>query len=158
MKTPSSYHRYSIAQTLPIPPAKAFTYFADEKTIQRLTPPWLGFKVLKKSTPRLRAGTQLDYLMFFRGVPMHWRSRIVDWEPHRRFSYIQLKGPYSFFKHEHIFASASGAKSPKGTRMTDRITFELPTLVRHPFVEHLVKADIRRVFEHRRDTIEFLKF
>ena len=153
MKTPSSHHRYSITQTLPIPPAKAFTYFADDKTIQRLTPPWLGFKILKKSTSRLRAGTQLDYLMFFRGVPMHWRSRIVDWEPHLRFSYIQLKGPYSFFKHEHLFASGA-----KGTRMTDRITFELPPVIRHPFVEHLVKADIRRVFEHRRDKIEFLKF
>ncbi len=152
---PASYHRYSIAQTLPIPPAKAFTYFADEKTIQRLTPPWLGFKVLKKSTPRLRAGTRLDYLMFFRGVPMHWQSRIVDWEPHRRFSYIQLKGPYSFFKHEHIFLGAAGKSK---TRMTDRITFELPPIIRHPFVEHLVKSDIRRVFEHRRDTIEFLKF
>jgi ligand-binding SRPBCC domain-containing protein len=152
----SSYHRYSIAQTLPIAPAKAFTYFADEKKFQRLTPPWLGFKVLKKSTPRLRAGTQLDYLMLFRGVPMHWQSRITEWEPPHRFSYVQLKGPYSFFKHEHFFAGAAG--KPGQTRMTDRVTFELPGMIRHPFVEHLVKADIRRVFEYRRDTIEFLKF
>jgi ligand-binding SRPBCC domain-containing protein len=150
-----SFHRYSITQTLPIAPAKAFHYFANGKNLSRLTPPWLGFKILAQSTPRLQKGTQLNYLMLFRGLPMNWRSKIEDWKPPHLFSYTLLSGPYSFFKHEHFFKPAA----QKGkTRMMDRLTFELPWALRHPFVEHLVKADIRRIFEYRRDTIEFLDF
>ncbi|HUO57068.1 MAG TPA: SRPBCC family protein, partial [bacterium] len=143
---PRSCHSYSITQILPLSQERAFAYFADEKKLQSLTPSWLGFQVLAKSSPRLRQGTRLDYLMLFRGLPMHWRSRIEDWEPPRRFSYVQVRGPYAFFKHEHLFERLG-----RRTRMTDRVTFELPWLLRHPFVAHLVKADLKRIFEHRRD-------
>ena len=86
---------------------------------------------------------------------MHWRSKIEDWKPPHLFLH-SLERALLFFKHEHFFLNPRAQKGK--TRMIDRLTFELPWVLRHPFVEHLVKSDIRRIFEYRRDTIEFLDF
>jgi ligand-binding SRPBCC domain-containing protein len=58
---------------------------------------------------------------------------------------VQLRGPYSFWHHTHLFRQVSG-----GTQMTDTVYYAMPfgflgRLV-HAFV---IKQQLTRVFEYR---------
>ena len=48
-------------------------------------------------------------------------SRIVEFDPHRRFVDEMVRGPFRTFRHEHLFEPHGS-----GTRMTDVITFGTP--------------------------------
>lgn len=37
------------------------------------------------------------------GIPVRWQSKITDWKPNKKFSDIQLKGPYKHWHHTHEF-------------------------------------------------------
>ena len=50
-----------------------------------LTPPWLRFRVLAKGESLMPRGTQIDYRLRLREVPLRWRSEITAWEPPHRF-------------------------------------------------------------------------
>ena len=80
-------------------PEDIWTYFCDEGKLEELTPGFLNFKVLQKSTREIGEGTLLDYHLKVNGIPMGWQSRIEDWEPDRRFVDTQVKGPYSYWRH-----------------------------------------------------------
>ena len=74
-------------------PQEVFQFFSDENNLEKLTPPFLNFKVLGKSTPELTQGTLINYKLALYGIPFHWKTRIEIWEENIRFVDEQLKGP-----------------------------------------------------------------
>lgn len=125
-------------------------FFADERNLELLTPAWLQFKVTGKSTTALQSGSTIDYRLKLHGIPLRWRSRIDDWEPFKRFSDTQLKGPYALWHHTHDFEDLAG-----GTLMTDLVQFRLPVaplggLVAGAYVAH----DVGKIFAFRRQTVD----
>lgn len=63
-----------------------------------------------------------DYKMSTFGIPIRWTSLITIYESPHRFCDIQLKGPYSYWHHEHRFETTDDG----GTRLIDTIHYELP--------------------------------
>lgn len=55
------------------------------------------------------------------GVTWRMTSKIVEFDPPRRFVDEMVRGPFTAFRHEHLF-EAFGS----GTRMTDVVTFGTP--------------------------------
>jgi len=108
-------------QWLPRAPEEIWPYFCDERNLEELTPPFLNFEVLRKSTREIGEGTLIDYRLRLNGIPMGWQSRIERWEPARRFVDTQVKGPYSSWQHEHEFIALA-----KGTLMRDVVRYRLP--------------------------------
>jgi len=88
-------------------------------------------------------GVEIDYRLKIHGIPMRWRSRITTWNPPHKFVDEQIKGPYRFWRHEHLFE----INDTGGTTMTDRVTYAVPGgAVTHAL---LVKRDLRAIFTYR---------
>jgi uncharacterized protein (TIGR01777 family) len=108
-------------QWVPRAPAAIWPYFCNERNLEEITPDFLHFEVVGKSTPEIGEGTLIDYRLRLNGVPMAWRSRIEEWRPERRFVDEQVKGPYAHWRHEHEFIPLAN-----GTLMRDVVRYRLP--------------------------------
>jgi len=131
---------------IPLPLEQVFDFFSDPHNLERITPPWLRFRVLGSTTESIQEGTELDYALRLHGVPIRWRSRISAWAPPYRFIDEQLRGPYKAWIHEHEFEDLG-----QETRMTDRVCYAVPggSLVNRFFV----RPDIERIFRYRAEQL-----
>lgn len=140
------------SQWVPRPLEEVFAFFSDEKNLETLTPAFLKFRVLGKSTPKIQEGTLIHYRLSLHGLPMRWTSRIEEWTPNQRFVDTQVKGPYSLWHHTHSFEPENG-----GTRMKDRVRFRLPGgWLGQLAAGWVVRRDVERIFAFRKQTIERL--
>ena len=134
---------------LPRPLAEVFAFFGDAANLDRITPPWLGFRILTPLPLDLREGALVDYALSLRGVPVRWRTEIVAWDPPRRFVDVQKRGPYRAWRHEHLFTA-----SEDGTFVEDRVEYEvLGGRLVHALV---VRGDLERVFRFRQERVRGL--
>lgn len=140
-------YRLDTSLWLPAPLAEVFPFFADAFNLERLTPPWLRFRVLTPAPIRMAPGARIDYRLKVRGVPLRWRSEITVWDPPRRFVDEQRRGPYRLWHHEHAFSQKDG-----GTLVADRVQYAAPGgRWVHQF---LVKPDLERIFDYRYRQLE----
>ena len=105
---------------------------------------------MKIETPRVRineaactgCGTCAEVCPF--GLPIRWVSRIEEWEPPVRFVDVQVKGPFSRWRHEHIFEDGA---------LIDRVDYEVPlALAGGRLVDFaVVRPDLRRMFRFRHE-------
>lgn len=108
-------------QWVPHAPDRIWPFFCDERNLEELTPAFLNFEVLGKSTREIGEGTLIDYRLKLNGIPLGWQSRIENWEPARHFVDTQVKGPYSYWRHAHEFIPLAS-----GTLMRDVVRYRLP--------------------------------
>ena len=127
---------------LPRPVEAVFPFFSDAGNLQKLTPPWLDFRIVTPGRIEMKPGTIIDYRLRVHRIPIKWRSEITVWDPPYRFVDEQRKGPYRLWIHEHRFEEKDG-----GTLATDRIEYAVPggELVRRLFVE----KDVEKIFAYR---------
>lgn len=148
----SGHQEYFAEQWVPHSPAEVFPFFCDENNLEKLTPEFLKFKVLRKSTPQIVAGTIIDYRLSLYGLPFYWKTEIKDWEPGIKFVDTQLKGPYKTWHHTHEFIPFAG-----GTLLRDRVLYRLPMGMLGNLVAGLkVKLDVMKIFSFRREFISKL--
>jgi ligand-binding SRPBCC domain-containing protein len=139
--------RYS--QLLPVPRADVFPFFAAAENLERLTPPWLHFRILTPTPFAMRRGALIDYRIRLHGLPLRWRTEIAEWEPPFRFVDTQLRGPYRLWVHTHTFTDVPG-----GTRCDDEIRYAVPggRLVDTLFV----RSQVERIFAYRQGVLNEL--
>ncbi|MBM4263405.1 MAG: SRPBCC family protein [Deltaproteobacteria bacterium] len=134
---------------LPQPREKIFNFFSNPHNLDRVTPPWLRFKVLSPPSTTIQTGTLLDYRLRLRGIPIFWQSEISLWQPPLRFVDRQTRGPYSLWVHDHTFDHDHG-----GTLVGDNVEYAVPggTLVNLL----LVAPDLERIFDYRHQVLKDL--
>jgi ligand-binding SRPBCC domain-containing protein len=138
-------HLFRQEQFLPQPVEDVFTFFSRPENLEHLTPPWLNFTTLTPSPIPMRPGALVDYTLKIKGVPVHWRTLITEYEPPHFFVDQQLKGPYAMWHHRHTFESADG-----GTQMTDEVHYAMPFGVIGSVVNRLmVRRDVAGIFGYR---------
>lgn len=124
------------------PLEETFGFFADAANLQRITPPWLDFRILTPLPIAMREGALIDYSIRLRAVPMRWRTEITVWAPPYRFVDEQVKGPYRLWRHTHTFREVEN-----GTEVSDRVDYLVPG---GPLVEALfVRRELDRIFRYR---------
>jgi ligand-binding SRPBCC domain-containing protein len=123
-------YRLRCSLWLPLPRPEVFRFFEDPWNLPRITPPWLGFRIVTERI-ELKPGCLIDYTVRW-GIPMQWRTLIEAYEPPRHFIDRQLKGPYRLWRHEHTFTeearpspAVDGPLTP-GTRIDDEVLYTLP--------------------------------
>ena len=137
---------------IPLKVPETFAFFSVETNLEKITPPFMGFQVLRKSTSEIQEGTLIDYRLKVHGLPMRLRTRIESWKPGESFVDNQLSGPYSLWHHTHSFSERDG-----GTWMTDRVRFRLPLgRLGNLVAGWLVKRDVRLIFNFRNAAIQSL--
>jgi ligand-binding SRPBCC domain-containing protein len=133
--------RFRAEALVAAPIERTFAFFSDAANLERLTPPWVNFRIVTAMPVVMRGGLEIDYRIAIHGVPVPWRSRIDVWEPGRRFVDRQLWGPYRWWRHEHRFEAAAS-----GTPVIDEIEF-VPRL--RWVSARLVQRDVARIFAYR---------
>ena len=129
---------------LPRPRGEVFAFFADAANLERLTPPWLHFRILNPHIVIAR-GVLIDYRLKIHGVPLRWQSEISRWDPPRTFVDEQRKGPYRRWAHTHTFEEERG-----GTRVGDSVEFEVPF---EWIAGRFVMRDVQAIFTFREQAL-----
>ena len=75
--------RLERTQFIPQPRADVFAFFGEPYNLERITPPFLRFRIVTPPPIVLATGTQIDYRLQLFGVPFGWRTRIESVEPGR---------------------------------------------------------------------------
>ncbi len=121
---------------------EVFPFFADARNLDTLTPPWVHFKILTSTPIAMRPGALIDYRLRVHGIPIRWRTEIVEWNPPLRFVDVQLRGPYTLWHHTHTFEAHEGGTlcrdevryRPRGGSLTNRL---------------FVRRDVENIFAFR---------
>ncbi|MEP6467682.1 MAG: SRPBCC family protein [Parafilimonas sp.] len=134
-------------QWLPRPRAEVFTFFAEARNLEALTPPWLKFEVLTPVPIEMKSGALIDYRIRVHGVSIRWRTEITEWNPPHHFVDVQLRGPYALWHHRHSFHERHG-----GTLCLDEVRYRPRggALMNWLFV----RRDVERIFKFRADRLE----
>jgi ligand-binding SRPBCC domain-containing protein len=140
-------HNLQCEVWLPRPLEEVFRFFADAGNLERLTPPWVNFRILTLQPIHMGVGTRIQYRLRIRGIPVRWESEITAWRPPHFFADDQVNGPYRLWHHEHSFASRDG-----GTLARGLVTYAVPggALVNRCMVE----PDLKRIFAFRQNTLK----
>jgi ligand-binding SRPBCC domain-containing protein len=136
---------FECEQWVPASRDGVFRFFSEASNLQRITPPWLHFKVVTPTPIPIGLGTVIDYRLRVHGIPIRWQSVIPIWEPPIRFVDEQRRGPYTRWVHTHTFIDDRG-----GTMVKDSVVFDVPFV----FVAGwFVMRDVRQIFAYRRQRL-----
>lgn len=122
-----------------------FEFYADAGNLERITPAWLGFRIVTPQPIDMAPGALIEYRLKLRQVRVRWLTRIEVWEPGERFVDVQVKGPYRRWHHTHTFEAHDG-----GTRVRDEVRYALPLGPLGELAHRLwVRRDLERIFDFR---------
>lgn len=138
---------YTTELWLPRPRAEVFSFFADARNLELITPPWLRFEILTPGPIAMRPGALIDYQLRVHGLPLRWRTEITEWNPPSRFADQQVRGPYHVWHHTHTFAERDG-----GTLCRDKVVYRPRggALINSLFV----RRDVERIFNFRKEQLQ----
>jgi ligand-binding SRPBCC domain-containing protein len=126
-----------------------WTFFSRAENLTRITPPWMHFRILTPGPLDLQQDSLIDYSIRLHGLPMRWRTRIIDWTPPHQFIDLQLRGPYTLWHHQHTFRACD-----EGTACTDRVIYKLPAGPIGPVVHAIqIRRMLTEIFRYRRTVI-----
>src|SRR3954465_14698072 len=113
---------------------RCWRFFGSAENLPLITPPWLAFTLaMPDPLPTIELNSTMDYTIKWSGVPIRWRTLIIDWSPPRQFIDVQIRGPYALWHHQHPLP----APNDGGVRCFDRVSYQLPLpgvrRVRPPF-------------------------
>lgn len=131
------------------PLEEVFAFFQRPENLAELTPPELGFVILTPSPIKMGEGALIDYTIRSLGVRLRWTTLITEYDPPHKFCDVQIRGPYSFWHHTHLFAAVES-----GTEVTDEVRYMLPLgplgRLAHTLFVH---KQLTHIFDYRTETI-----
>ena len=90
-------------------------------------------------------GEDVTWRAWHFGLPLRMTSRITAMNPTSSFTDEQIRGPFRYFRHEHVFIPQG-----TGTLMIDRVAFAAPLGILGRVAERLLLADyLRKIIEQR---------
>jgi len=128
-------------------------FFSSPNNLQKITPAYMGFKVLTIQPAKAYEGLIIAYTVSpVLRIPLGWITEITHIEDRRFFVDEQRKGPYRIWHHEHHFEEVEG-----GVLMTDIVTYVMPFGFLGKFAHWLfVKKQLNGIFEFRNKVVEEL--
>jgi ligand-binding SRPBCC domain-containing protein len=130
-----------------------FEYFSNPRVVENLTPSASRFRLVGGKPDPIQPGTVLNYRFRLFRIPLRWQISIESVDAPNSFVNLQVKGPFSHWKHSQMFI-ASGAKS---TEVRDRFEFGLPFGRVGEFAYKMIlKAKIRQIFDYRANKMDML--
>ena len=129
--------------------AATWTFFTRAENLPAITPSWLRFRIVTPAPVRIEQDARLDYTIRWMGLPVKWRTKIIDWTPSRQFIDLQVRGPYALWHHQHRFEQTA-----QGVSCTDRVIYQLPgAVVGRAVHAAVVRKQLLRIFQYRRQVI-----
>jgi ligand-binding SRPBCC domain-containing protein len=144
----SEIYRLQCEMLVPVAMWDAFEVFQEPGNLERITPPWLRFRMLTE-IPEMRRGACFEYQLSWLGMPMKWCSVISEYEPPFYFVDEMTKGPYAYWRHLHNFRP-----SEQGTIVSDLVEYSIPYgFVGRAVHRCVVAKQLREIFSFRQAAI-----
>jgi uncharacterized protein len=131
-------------QWLPVSLDKMWSFVSQAENLERITPPWLNFKIKSVSDKKIKEKTLIKYELRLYGIKFSWLTKICKWEPKNKFADQQEKGPYNLWHHTHLFEELAG-----GVLIEDKVSYRLPFFPIGQIAFPLVKKEIGKIFSYR---------
>lgn len=127
---------------------EVFAFFAEASNLARITPPWLRFRI-REAPDQLALGSHLRYRLRLFGIPIGWRTEIVEWSPPVSFTDVQRRGPFLLWEHTHRLTPVDG-----GTEIYDRVRYRLFLGPLGVVVRRLlVRGWVEGIFDYRAEAL-----
>jgi hypothetical protein len=141
-------HTYILQREQIVPRSRreTFAFFADAYNLERITPPFLKFRILTPRPIAMAAGALIEYQLSLYGIPFRWRTLIEAWTPETGFVDRQLRGPYALWHHTHEFEEVSAGQTRVRDTVRYRIGFGPLGRVAHVL---FVERSLNRIFDYR---------
>jgi ligand-binding SRPBCC domain-containing protein len=137
---------------VPQPLPAVFEFFSRADNLERITPPWMQFRILTPGPIDMKEGAIIAYALRVRGIPLRWLTQIERWNPPLEFIDVQAKGPYKLWRHTHRFSELQG-----GTSIVDVVDYALPFGVLGRLVHRIqVAPDLSHIFDFRAQRVQSL--
>lgn len=134
---------------LPVSTSQAFDWHARPGALERLIPPWESVELGARSE-NLCEGATVELLNRLGPLKMRWLVEHFDFEPGRRFCDVQRSGPFTAWKHFHLFHSL---EDPHSCVLEDRIEYQLPGgWLGNLLASRWTRKQIQRMFDYRHET------
>ncbi len=123
-----------------------FGVHEEADALEKLTPPWQKIQVVSR-TGGIQKGAQVVFRILAGPIHITWVALHTDYEKNRLFVDEEVKGPFRYWRHRHIFMAEEG-----GSRLTDSIEFGLPG---GPLADALggwaMQLQLRKMFQYRHE-------
>lgn len=127
------------------PVEEIFDFFCKAENLEKITPPYLNFKILTPLPIVMNKSALIDYKISLNKIPMKWRTLISEWNPTSSFTDTQIKGPYLKWEHTHKFTPIN----ENLCKMEDIVYYSVPggAIINFLFVE----KKLREIFSYRKE-------
>ncbi len=144
-----NYYNLHQTQFINKPISEVFYFFSMPENLEVITPRYLNFRIKTPSPVKMESGSIIDYKIKLRGIPFTWSSLISEYNPPYKFIDEQVRGPYAYWHHTHIFSETKG-----GTLIEDIVKYSIPFGLVGQLAHFLfIKSDLKNIFQHRFNTI-----
>tara|TARA_R110002073_G_scaffold118918_2_gene258901 strand:+ start:38753 stop:39295 length:543 start_codon:yes stop_codon:yes gene_type:complete len=139
--------KLTAVQQLSQPIDTVFPFFADAYNLEKLTPSFLKFKVITPKPIDMRSGCEIKYQLKIHGIPIKWKTTILDFDPPHKFIDNQDTGPYTLWHHTHTFAPTADGSA---TICTDTVLYRPKGWIFAPIInKYFVQKDVTNIFHYR---------
>ena len=143
------YHQLTDGFVVRSPLEQTWAFFSTAANLPLITPAWLDFTMRTQAPVTIGRDALLDYTIRWMGVPVRWRTKIIDWDPPRQFIDLQVRGPYALWHHQHTFREVR-----EGVECRDRVIYRVPVPVVGRLAHRLaVRRQVLEIFRFRRRVI-----
>ena len=147
MRSPDRYtYLLRTSQVIAIPVEKAFLFFEKPGNLSEITPDWLNFRFDNKCGQRETfEGAEFDYTIRWFFIKLKWHTKISAYSRPKRFTDVQVKGPYVMWEHLHTFEPV-----PEGTLLRDAVTYRIPfDRIGKIFYRLIIQKQLQNIFSYR---------
>lgn len=143
-------YRLETIQNLPISKSHAWDFLSNPKNLKRITPDYMGFKIINGMADKMYAGQIIQYMVTpVMGIPTKWVTEITHVDDGNYFVDEQRFGPYSLWHHKHFI---KGIKN--GVEMKDIIDYKIPLGIIGRIAQPiLVAPKLKEIFEYRKNAL-----
>lgn len=143
-------YRLETIQKLPISIIDAWQFLSDPKNLKRITPDYMGFKIVKGAESSMYAGQIIEYVVTpLFGVSTTWVTEITHVKEPEYFVDEQRFGPYALWHHKHFIKPIEN-----GVEMVDIVDYKIPFGFLGQLAQPLVVSPkLKEIFEYRREAL-----
>ena len=143
-------YRLETIQNLPISKSHAWDFLSNPKNLKRITPDYMGFKIINGMADKMYAGQIIQYMVTpVMGIPTKWVTEITHFDDGNYFVDEQRFGPYSLWHHKHFIKAIKN-----GVEMKDIIDYKIPLGIIGRIAQPiLVAPKLKEIFEYRKNAL-----
>lgn len=145
MKTETFVKRSRIAA----PATAVFDWHEQPESFRKLIPPWASVEVLRRDES-IRDGALTELQMKIGPYRGTWLLEHRDYQQGKQFSDVQVRGPFSFWKHTHRVEPAGDDEC----YLEDHIEYKLPAGPLGKLIgNYFIRDKLQQLFDFRHQVI-----